>query len=53
MGSMPGEGVMIWVTNIVTMIRIGKMWNGSGVERSVSQNQCAWRNSIALESSSK
>ena len=49
-GSMPGEGVMNCTKNIVPMMRIGKMCSGSGMDRSVSQNQCAWRNSTAFSS---
>ena len=49
-GSMPGEGVMNCTRNMVTMMRIGRMCSGSGMERSVSQNQCAWRSSTAFSS---
>ncbi len=50
---MPGEGVMYCVRNMVMMIRMGRMYLGSGAERSVSQNQWAWRSSTAFCSTRK
>ena len=47
-GSMPGEGVMYCVRNMVTMMRMGRMCVGSGWERSGSQSQWAWRSSTAF-----
>ena len=52
-GSMPGEGVMNCVRNMLTMMRMGRMCMGSGAERSVSQNQWAWRSSTAFCSTRK
>src|ERR1035437_9441833 len=50
---MPGEGVMNWVRNMLTMMMIGKMCSGSGAERSLRQNQWAWRNSTVFCSTLK